>query len=396
MHVEWRRVDAKPAADLASDDSAALSEEIRIEIETSGPVTFARFMERALYDPAHGYYVAAVHRPTRSGDFLTAPELHPIFGNTLARQIDEMWRLMGRPDPFVLREYGAGSGALFLAILDGLVRIGSSLAPVLHYDPIDFARQRSLIQERMAEAGREPQLVHVVDDHTVSAGVVIANEYLDALPVHRVICLGGALRELYVAWREERFTEVAGPISDERVVRWFTDRGVTLAEGQRAEANLAMLDWVNELASDLERGYVLVVDYGAGPAELYGRGHPTGTIRAFASQHVSSDVLSDPSSRDITASVDFDALERQARGCGFEIMGRRRANQFLLSSGLDDAYQQARAEGTDNWDEALLLRSAITRLLDPNSLGGYQVSALARNVDAGAPLSGFRKLPDKQ
>ena len=101
--------------------------------------------------------------------------------------------------------------------------------------------------------------------------MVIANEYLDALPVHRVIRLGGELRELYVAWRNERFTEVAGPISDERVARWFADAGVTLAEGQRAEANLAMLDWIDELTRDVEHGYAIVIDYGAGGGEFFHR-----------------------------------------------------------------------------------------------------------------------------
>jgi SAM-dependent MidA family methyltransferase len=107
-----------PPADDAGEP--ALVELIRAEIERDGPITFARFMERALYEPGLGYYAVSATRPTRAGDFLTAPELHPIFGLTVARQIDEMWRLMGRPRPFVVREYGAGTGALYLAIVDGL------------------------------------------------------------------------------------------------------------------------------------------------------------------------------------------------------------------------------------------------------------------------------------
>ncbi len=396
MHVEWRREDSPALEPGAAETSAALASAIRAEIEAGGPITFAHFMERALYDPAFGYYVSAVDRPTRSGDFLTAPELHPIFGHTMARQIDEMWRLMGRPDPFIVREYGAGSGALFLAILDGLLRLDSPLAMAIRYDPIDFARQRALIERRLAEAGRAAQLLRVADDHALHAGIVIANEYLDALPVHRVIKLRGELREVYVAWRNERFTEVAGSVSDERVARWFADSGVHLAEGQRAEANLAMLVWIDDLARDVERGFVLTVDYGAGAAQLYGPDHPTGTIRAFAGQRVSSDVLGEPGSRDITASVDFDALERHARACGFDIVGRRRTNEFLLGAGLDDDYERARAAAENSWDESLLLRATISRLLDSNSLGGYQVSVLAKNVPADAQLSGFVQLPGKR
>lgn len=396
MHLEWRRDEPVPVDGTAVEASGALADSIRAEIEGGGPLTFARFMERALYDPAHGYYVSAVDRPTGSGDFLTAPELHPVFGQTLARQIDEMWRLMGRPDPFVVREYGAGSGALFVAVLEGLRRIDSALAATVRYDPIDFARQRALIEDRLTEAGRHSHLLRVADDHLVHAGVVIANEYLDALPVHRVINLHGELRELYVAWRNERFTEVAGPISDERVARWFTDADVSLAEGQRAEANLAMLDWIDELTRELEHGFAIVIDYGAGADELYGPDHPTGTIRAFAGQRVSSDVLGEPGSRDVTASVDFDALEGRARACGFNVVGRRRTNEFLLAAGLDDVYEQARAAVDNDWDESLLLRGAITRLLDSNALGGYPVSVLARNVPTDQPLSGFKPLPGKR
>jgi SAM-dependent MidA family methyltransferase len=396
MHIEWRRDEPAPVDGTALEASAALADSIRAEIEAGGPITFARFMERALYDPARGYYVTAVSRPTRSGDFLTAPELHPIFGQTLARQIDEMWRLMDQPDPFLVREYGAGSGALLLALLDGLLRIDSPLAATVRYDPIDFARQRALIEDRLTEAGRQSQLLRVADDHVIHAGVVIANEYLDALPVHRVINLHGELRELYVAWRNERLTEVAGPMSDERVARWFTNAGITLAEGQRAEANLAMLDWIDGLTRDLEHGFAVVIDYGAGAGELYGPDHPTGTIRAFAGQRVSSDVLGEPGSRDITASVDFDALEGQARACGFSVVGRRRTNEFLLAAGLDDVYEQARAAAENDWEESLLLRSAITRLLDSNALGGYQVSVLARNVPTDPTLSGFQPLPGRR
>ena len=392
MRVEWRRVNPAEASNERANATARLKDSIREEIVSSGPITFARFMEQALYDPANGYYVTAVERPTRSGDFLTAPELHPIFGHTLARQIDEMWRLMGRPDPFVVREHGAGSGALFLAILDGLLRTGSRLVEAVRYDPVDFARQRALILDRMARAGRAEQLLPASGDHAIGDGVVICNEYLDALPVHRVIQMGGALRELYVAWRDDRFTEVAGPISDAAVARWFTDAGVTLAEGQRAEANLAMLEWVEDLANDLERGFMLVIDYGGGATDLYDERHPTGTIRAFADQRVSSDVLSEPGARDITVSVDFDALERRARACGLEILGRRRANEFLVAAGLDDAYQQARVAAEDDWDESLLLRSAITRLLDSNALGGYQVAIFGRGVATPKPLVGLQPL----
>ena len=134
MRVEWRREDVSPPADTARG-SAALTESIRDDIERDGPVTFARFMERALYHPVWGYYATDAARPTREGDFLTAPELHPIFGRTLAVQVEEMWQRLGRPGTFVIREFGAGSGALFLSIVEGLARLDLPSLPRFAMNP---------------------------------------------------------------------------------------------------------------------------------------------------------------------------------------------------------------------------------------------------------------------
>jgi SAM-dependent MidA family methyltransferase len=391
MRVEWQRDETSPPAGAADEGNAALVDSLREEIARGGPITFARFMERALYDPGNGYYTTAVTRPTRAGDFLTAPELHPIFGRTLTTQVEEMWHLLGEPADFMVREYGAGSGALFLSILDGLDRMASPLAQAVRYDPVDFALQRSLIRDRLSEIGREGQLLHIADDHKSLVGVVIANEFVDALPVHRVMKLNGMLREIHVDWRDERFTEIAGPLTDERLVAWFTDAGIELADNQRAEVNLGMLDWLATTSAAIDKGYLVVIDYGAGAADLYGQDRPTGTIRAFSDHHVSADVLSGVGERDITSHVDFDALERSARAFGFEVAGRRRSNEFLLACGLDDTYSQARAETDQDWDAALNLRSAIQRLLDPNALGGYLVSVLAKNAPT-AELLGFAQL----
>jgi SAM-dependent MidA family methyltransferase len=357
----------------------ALSASIRDEIERTGPITFARFMERALYDSDHGYYATATTRPTRAGDFLTAPELHPIFGQTLAGQIDEMWQQLGAPDEFILREYGAGTGALAVSLVDGLRQRGSPLATAVRYEPMDLPAQLAVIAQRVAVAEPSPTFT----------GVVVANEFLDALPVHRVIWLNGGLREIHVDWRNGQFTEVAGPLTDDRLAAWFVDGKIELAENQRAEVNLKMLDWLGDVERQLMRGYVMVIDYGAAAADLYGPARAGGTIRAFSDQRVSSDVLTDPGSRDITSHVDFDALERSARARGFQIVGRRRANEFLIAAGLDAAYTDARAAVENDWDASLNLRSAITRLLDPNALGGYLVSVLAKDAPTQPTLTGF-------
>ena len=382
LRVGWRREEL-PQPELAEEPR--LIEAIRAELSARGPIPFARFMQRALYEPDLGYYATSVERTTRSGDFLTAPELHPVFGQTLALIVDEMWHCLGLPAPFTLREYGAGSGALFLALLDGLKSAASGLAEQIRYQPLDLGLQSSLIGARLVAAGHERLLSHAIDGDAIT-GLILANEFVDALPVHRVVQQGGELRELYVEWRDGRFVEAPGDLSDERLADWFRDEGVTLADGQSAEVNLAMLDWLDEVASSLALGYVLVIDYGAGSDELYSAKRATGTLRAFSGHQVSADVLGGVGRRDITAHVNFDVIESHARAAGLAVLGRRRAAEFLIAAGLDEVYAAARGAADSDWASALELRAAIRRLLDPRALGGYTVSILGKGVETKPAL----------
>ena len=369
MELQPHGIDAPPDQDAGDPE---LVELIRSEIESSGPITFARFMHRALYEPALGYYATSGDRPTRAGDFLTAPEMHPIFGWALARQVNEMWSRLGSPPDFVLREFGAGTGAIGDAVREGLTRDESQLSAVLRYEPVE-------IEGRLPRVGTSGRIV----------GVVIGNEFLDALPVHRVVRQGTDLRELYVGWSGGRFVEVSGELSDERLRDRFERDRVELPEGHQAEVCLQMADWLAEASHDLQRGYVLLIDYGLAQAELRSAARASGTLRAFRGQHVSSDVLSGAGRQDITAHVDLDALEVEARAAGFEVLGRTTQAEFLMGCGLDEIYQAAKADADREWEPALLLRSAVRRLLDPLHLGAYSVVILAKQAVAEPPLSGL-------
>lgn len=350
----------------------ALVELIRSDIERDGPIPFARFMERALYEPGIGYYATTDARPTRDGDFLTAPELHPIFGWAVARQIEEMWERLGEPRDFVLREYGAGTGAFGAAIREGLVRDGTPATESLDYEPIE---------------------THGRSGATITAGpmvgCVLGNEFLDALPVHRVVSDRGHLKELLVDWQDGRFVEVAGDLSDPRISENVERNGPRLAEGQRTEVNLASADWLGEVYRDLERGYVLLFDYGLPRDELRGAERVTGTLRAFRGQHVSSDILGGVGRQDITAHVDLDALADDARAVGFSILGTTTQAEFLMGCGFDGVYGRAREGADTDWEPAFLLRSAVRRLLDPLHLGKYAVVVLGKDVEPDPPLRGL-------
>lgn len=353
----FRSIVVTPPADDPGEPR--LIELIRAEIDASGPITFARFMERALYEPGLGYYATSAERMTRAGDFVTAPELHPIFGQTVARQIDEMRQRLGSPADFTVREYGAGRRTL-----------GKALPAGMPYEPVEFDSARP---------------------RTSFPGVVLANEFLDALPVHRVVGRSAGLRELRVGWSDGRFVEVEADLSDDRLATWFESRHIRVADGNVADVNLQMLDWVGQVGHDLERGYALILDYGK-PAELlYGPERPTSTLRAFRGQHVSSNVLGGVGRQDLTADVDLDALQAGAVAAGFDVLGQVTQAEFLLNAGLDEVYAAARAEADNDWDRALTLRAAVRWLLDSSGLGAYAVVILGKGVDAEPPLSGLVK-----
>ena len=391
MEIESRR-QAVRSPPVDDPGEPRLVELMREEIEREGPLTFAGFMRRALYEPGLGYYAASAARPSRAGDFLTAPELHPIFGYTLARGLHEMWQRLGEPAAFVLREYGAGGGALALSLLEGLRRLDSPLLDRLRYQPRDLPQQLDALGDALRAAGLE----HVFSPaEGPLVGCVLANEYLDALPLHRLVMREGRLRELYVGWEGGRFVEVAGEPSTAALGEWFAAADVELAEGQRAEASLALLEWLRYIGHALERGFVLVLDYAAEPAELYGPARRQGTLRAFRGQHVGSDVLGGVGRQDLTATVDLGALARGARAAGLRWLGRTSQAEFLLGCGLESVLADERERVADSWAELAALRSSVVRLLDPRALGGYAAVVLGRGVEPEPPLAGLAyRLPE--
>jgi SAM-dependent MidA family methyltransferase len=383
-----RRWDPRPDPEEAGED-AELAGAIRDEIRERGPITFARFMERALYEPAHGYYRRVVAGPGREGDFLTAPEAHPIFGAAIGRLLEEAWDAMGRPASFTVTELGAGSGALAEGLLVGLRRLASPLATVVRYHPVEAeaARLRE-IRERLAGAG----VGNVLVDAPGATGAVVANEVVDALPVHRVVARDGRLRELLVTVRDARFAWLeAEPTTGELAARLDAER-VTLADGQVTEVCLALDPWLRDGSRDLSRGIVVLVDYAAEPADLHGPGHPTGTLRAFARHAVGADPLRHVGRQDLTATVDLGAVRAAAGNAGLDSIGETTQAELLANVGtaaLTDAW--LRAPGAD-LQEALGLRSALGRLMDPRGMGGFRVLAFGRGLEPGVDLPALRRV----
>ncbi len=382
----------EPGPDLdAAGQDEELAARIHAEIRRNGPITFARFMELALYDPAGGYYRAGTARPGRDGDFLTAPETHPIFGATLARGLAEAWVRLGRPESFVLREYGAGTGTLALTIQAGLERDRSALAGRLRHDPIEVEPRRlETIAARFGEAGLADRLLGPEASGRPIQGVVFANEVLDALPTHRVVGRDHGLHEVFVGSRDGGFVDVEGDPSTPELDDRLRIEGIALADGQRAELCLALEPWLADAAAGLERGLLLLVDYGYPAAELYDpirRGD--GTLRAYLRQRVHDDPYRHVGRQDLTAHVDVSAVERAARAAGLSHLGTTTQAEFLVGLGVQDLLQAIQADPATTLQDYLAVRSSLHRLLDPGVMGRFRVMGFGRDWPDGPPLAGF-------
>ncbi|MGD0248426.1 MAG: SAM-dependent methyltransferase [Candidatus Limnocylindrales bacterium] len=407
---------AAPEPSVSPADNP-LADLIRTEIETSPDrrITFARFMERALYEPDLGYYRGAADRPTDAGDFLTAPETHPIFGWTVARRIEAVWIELGRPRPFDLMEYGAGSGTLALSICEGMRRhAAADLLESIRYEPVESNPHRLAdLRRRFEEAGLGDRLAERSATSGAPAtsspaetaeprapvesvpvrGVILANEFLDALPVHRVVVRGGQLRELYVASGDEageaegpgkvdgsggRFVEVVAEPSTPALAERLADDGVSLAEGQVAEICLELEPWLRGVAGRLARGFVIAIDYGYEAAELYGPRRLAGTLLGYRGHRVEENPFIDPGQIDLTAHVDFTAVRRLAASHGLRTVSLTTQSEFLVAAGLEEELRALQASPGLTLADYTRARSGIVRMLDPRHMGRFRVLTLAR------------------
>lgn len=388
-----RRVDELDLAAPLPESDPRLFGRIADEIRVTGPMTLARFMELALYDPEAGYYAAgspATAGPGRMGDFLTAPEGHPIFGWSIARFLESAWAALDRPTRFVVREHGAGSGALAAGILDGLRRSASDLIDAIEYQASDIAPARlEALVARLAETGLDRHLRP--PDGRPAPGAILANELLDALPVHQVE--GGAngeLLERFVIAGEApgTFAAVLGPPSTPALAARLAAEGIELAPGQRAEVCLALDGWLASAVAPLERGVVLLIDYGYSAEDLYAPGRGS-TLRAYHGHRVHADPFVAIGRQDLTAHVDLTAVERAATTAGLHPLGRTSQGRFLADLGAGELLVALQAAPDTTFGSYFAARSALMRMLDPRATGAFAVLAYGRGLAPATPLRGF-------
>jgi SAM-dependent MidA family methyltransferase len=303
----------------------------------------------------------------------------------LARQVAECWERLGRPVPFTVREAGAGRGTLARDIIDGLRQEWADGLAALRYELADAnaARVEQAVA-RLAAAGAD---VAPAGDEPIT-GVLLANELLDAFPVHRLIVHDGTLHELYVTWRDGWFTDEVAPLSDPALAQPVED--LPFVEGQRLEVSPAAQAWARGIGGQIERGYAILIDYGYPAEELYAaRERFGGTLRTY-SRHLAGD---DPYRRvgrqDLTAHVDVTAVERAAVRAGLDHLGTTTQAAFLLGLGLEDLLREAREAPGTTLEAQLALRAAIARLLDPAATGVFRVLVFGRELPIEPPLRGL-------
>ena len=350
------------------EHARALTEILGERIRAGGPITFAEFMREALYHPVHGYYSRA--SASRFADYYTSVDVHPIFGRLLARQFAEMWKQLGSPRPFLVAEAGAGVGRLAGHILD----FGAQSLPAF-YEALQYvAVERS--PDRRAEhharlavhvaAGRVSSSGEIPS--AIPAGCIFSNELIDAFPVHRVLMEHGALQEIFVGYEGGSFVEIQGKPSTPALENYFREQGVSLEEGQQAEVCLEACEWIEKAGRALERGFIVTIDYGHEARALYDEHHNRGTLLAYRDHAVSENILESPGEQDLTAHVNFSALDLWGRRAGLMRSGLVTQTQFLVALGRGNEFADLYEPGQTEL-EKLRARLLLKNLIHPEGMG---------------------------
>ncbi len=375
----------EPGADAAAA-SQTLAQLVADEITARGGwMPFARYMELALYAPGLGYYSGGAQKFgdfAAGGDFVTAPEITPLFGQALARQIAQVLQASA---PLVI-EAGAGSGRLAADLLPALDALGClpERYAILELSGTLRARQRATLAEHAPDYLARVEWLDELPE--TFSGCLIGNEVLDAMPTHQVHWTESGVREGGVSVDGDRLIACAGDAS-EALHRAASELDVTAPF--TSEISLAVRAWVSELAQRLHQGALILIDYGLPRGELYHPSRDGGSIRCHYRHRVHDDPFWYPGLSDITSHVDFTAVAEAGFAAGLSVAGYTTQGSFLLNCGIGELLEKVSLCGTAP-DAAYRGQNSIQRLISPNEMGElFKVIALTRNLPPSLPLLGF-------
>jgi SAM-dependent MidA family methyltransferase len=366
----------------AAQHSAQLCEHIRNDIiANDGWISFARYMELALYAPGLGYYTAGAHKFGEAGDFVTAPELSPLFGRTLARQAPE---IMAHSGTHIL-ELGAGSGKLAADMLGELEHLGQlpDSYSILEVSADLRERQQALLRERLPQLVARVRWLDSLPEKF--SGVIVANEVLDALPVHLVHWQDSAITERGVTLSDNSFVWQEHAIIDTNLLE--AAQKISVPDGYVSEICLAAHGLINSLAQCLEQGAMLLIDYGFGAREYYHPQRNRGTLMCHYRHHAHDDPFYLPGLQDITAHVNFTDIAECGIDVGLHLLGYTTQAFFLINCGITELLQDAVPEKLRDY---LPLSAQLQKLTSPAEMGElFKVIALGKNISQ--PLRGFAR-----
>jgi SAM-dependent MidA family methyltransferase len=365
--------------------SERLTHLIKSEIDNAGgTISFAQFMQQALYAPGLGYYVSGNHKFGATGDFVTAPEISALFSQALANQCQQILTELGEAD---ILEFGAGSGVM---MADILLRLESIDALPSHYFILEISPELQQRQQATLEL-RAPHLKDKVE--WLSAlpekfkGVILANEVLDAMPVERFSYAEESMQQERVDFNDGKFNWQQAPITEPRLqagLKNLQEEGLSFATNYTSEINLQIKPWLQSLSDCLQKGVILLIDYGYPRREYYHPQYNKGTLRCFYRHQVHGDVFSFLGLQDITAHVDFTAVAEAAIDSGLDVIDFTTQAVFLLNNGILGLSQVSEQDNIAKFN----IQQQLKQLTLPNEMGElFKVIGLGKNYTQ--MLNGF-------
>lgn len=377
MQLDKTTIFPQPDA-AALAHSQTLQAVIQHEIDCEGPISFARFMEMALYTPGLGYYTAGSEKIGEAGDFVTAPEISALFSMCLANQCAEVLNVTGGD----ILEFGAGTGKMAAALLQRLDRLGG--LPDTYYIVEVSAdlkeRQYRYFQKTIPHLADKIKWLQQLPEHI--NGVILANEVVDAFPVHRFKKLQGKIQEIFVTYDQDQFQCVLQ--SPTPALQNCLAMLPSLAEGYESEYNTYLAGWITTLDTVLARGVVFIIDYGFPRHEFYHPDRHLGTLMCHYRHRSHHDPFAFIGLQDITSHVDFSSVLEAAQAANFLLAGYTNQASFLLSCGMIDLFSNTLSD-----EQHLKLAAQAKVLTSPSEMGElFKVMALAKQFDHA--LMGFK------
>lgn len=377
----------------ALEHSQRLCHRIREEILQHGYISFSRFMQMALYEPGLGYYSAGARKLGNTGDFITAPELSPLFAKCLAKQCHQVLSQIGHAH---ILEAGPGSGIMMCDLLMILEKNNSLPEKyfILETSADLRDRQQYLVREKIPHLGNRIEWLDQLPEESFD-GIIIGNEVLDALPVKRLILRDGSFRELCVSLKGENFDWLESPLEEVLQIqaeKIFGEYLHELPEGYCTELNTRVEPWIQSISGLLNQGLMLLIDYGYPRREYFHPQRTNGTLLNHYRHHVHNDPFLYPGLQDITASVDFTMVAEAGVSVGLQVSGFTTQAHFLINCGLEEVMNENNL--TTEVERAELGRQA--RILTmPGEMGErFKVIAMTKNLDVS--LIGFQNFDQRQ